>query len=280
MNTIFTENGALNESFDILDRFFDNLLEINYSEQTMICVKWNEDTEHRMPNGIRMILNDAVDFLINNVIVKEDGDVLLDSIKMVSEKTDSNEILRFHIKNRNGAEPLCVGEIICTGHSCWFGFNNTEKLKRKFSINSENYFEGKAESKVKIQTFGFFEVFVDGKAVLFRSKKAKELLALLVDRKGGYVSSNEAITYLWEDDVADEKTLSRYRKVAMRLNDTLKEYGIENIIENIDGQRRIVPENVSCDLYDYLSDRTKNGALFNGNYMLNYSWGEITLAGL
>ena len=36
-----------------------------------------------------------------------------------------------------------------------------------------------------IRTFGYFDVFVDGVPILFRSEKAKELLALLVDRRGG-----------------------------------------------------------------------------------------------
>ena len=35
-----------------------------------------------------------------------------------------------------------------------------------------------------IKTFGGFDVFVDGKQVHFSSEKAKEMLAVLVDKRG------------------------------------------------------------------------------------------------
>lgn len=54
------------------------------------------------------------------------------------------------------------------------------------------------EVRIFIRTFGYFDVFVNGSPILFRSEKAKELLALLVDRRGGYVSSSEAISILWK----------------------------------------------------------------------------------
>ena len=133
---------------------------------------------------------------------------------------------------------------------------------------------------VSIRTFGYFDVFVFGKPIAFRSEKAKELLALLVDRKGGFVSSEEAIGYLWPDETANTVTMSRYRKVALRLKNILIEYGVLDIIESVDGKRRIVPENVQCDLYDYLSGKKEFAQNFKGNYLTNYSWGEFTLGEL
>lgn len=133
---------------------------------------------------------------------------------------------------------------------------------------------------VSIRTFGYFDVFVGDRPIAFRNKKAKELFALLVDRRGGYVASEEAIGFLWEDEPANTVTLSRYRKVALRLKNTLEEYGISDIMESVDGKRRIVPEKVRCDLYDYLSGREEYAQLFKGSYLTNYSWGEITLGEL
>ena len=134
--------------------------------------------------------------------------------------------------------------------------------------------------KVQIRTFGYFDVFVDGKTIAFRNEKAKELLALLVDRRGGFISSSEAINFLWEDEPANKVTLARYRKVAMRLKNFLEEYGIEDIVETAGGQRRIVPEAVQCDLYDYLAQEDKKGGAFSGLYLSNYSWAETTLGEL
>lgn len=132
-------------------------------------------------------------------------------------------------------------------------------------------------ARVFIRTFGYFDVFVDGRPIAFRNEKSKELFALLTDRRGGFVSSEEAIAYLWEDEPANSVTLARYRKVALRLKNLLEEYGIPDIMESVNGKRRLVTEKVQCDLYDYLSGQEE---LFKGSYMTNYSWSEPTLAEL
>jgi PAS domain S-box-containing protein len=133
---------------------------------------------------------------------------------------------------------------------------------------------------VSIRTFGYFDVFVGDIPIAFRNKKSKELFALLVDRKGGFVTSDEAISFLWEDEPANALTLARYRKVALRLKSTLEEYGISDIVEAVDGKRRLVMDKVDCDLYNYLSGKEEYAQLFKGSYLTNYSWGEVTLGEL
>ncbi len=135
-------------------------------------------------------------------------------------------------------------------------------------------------NNVSIRTFGYFDVFVGENPIAFRNKKSKELFALLVDRKGGYVTSEEAISFLWEDEPVNTLTLSRYRKVALRLKSTLEEYGISEVVEVVDGKRRIVQDKVDCDLYNYLSGKEEYVQLFKGSYLTNYSWGETTLGEL
>ena len=134
------------------------------------------------------------------------------------------------------------------------------------------------EKRIYIRTFGYFDVFVDGQAIPFKVVKAKELLALLVDRRGGFLSAGDAISFLWEDEPANELTMSRYRKVAMRLKSILAEFGIENILESINGLRRVVPEKFDCDYYDYVSASPQSRGHFPGAYLTNYSWGESTLS--
>lgn len=150
-------------------------------------------------------------------------------------------------------------------------------VEGKVSVDKQSLPENRT---VSIRTFGYFDVFVGDSPIAFRNKKSKELFALLVDRKGGYVTSEEAISFLWEDEPANTLTLSRYRKVALRLKSTLEEYGISDIVEAVDGKRRIVMDKVECDLYNYLSGKEKYAQLFKGSYLTNYSWGETTLGEL
>lgn len=136
--------------------------------------------------------------------------------------------------------------------------NNSPRYVMLYSVDGTEQEEKKnlqENRSVSIRTFGYFDVFVGDKPIAFRNKKAKELFALLVDRKGGYVTSEEAISFLWEDEPVNTVTLSRYRKVALRLKNTLEEYGISDVIESVDGKRRIVQEKVQCDLYNYLTGK-------------------------
>ena len=166
---------------------------------------------------------------------------------------------------------------ICTTDE---GAANAPAYIMLYDITTESAPVIPADSAVYIRTFGYFDVFVNGKPIAFRNEKSKELFALLVDRRGGFVSSGEAISYLWENEPANSVTLARYRKVALRLKKLLEEYGIADIVESVDGKRRIVTERVGCDLYEYLSGDPKYMQLYKGSYLLNYSWGEITAASL
>lgn len=132
------------------------------------------------------------------------------------------------------------------------------------------------ESRIYIRTFGYFDIFVDGEAVPIPNAKAKELLALLVDRRGGYVTPSDIITALWETESVNKLTLARCRKAFMLLRNILKEYQLEDLIESKKGLRRINSNLVQCDLYNYLSGKPEYSHLFKGVYMMNYSWGELT----
>ena len=67
----------------------------------------------------------------------------------------------------------------------------------------------------------------------------------------------------------------------MRLLNELKEYGVADIVESSgNGSRRIVPERVGCDLFEYLAGKPEAAGSFKGAYLTSYSWGEFTLAEL
>ncbi len=136
--------------------------------------------------------------------------------------------------------------------------------------------DGSMAVSIKVRTFGYFDVFVNGVPVHFKSAKAKELLAVIVDRRGGYVSASDAISCLWEDENTNKKTLSRYRKVAMRLKNELTENNISDIVISNEGKRCINQDIIECDLYEYIKDKENCRDKFRGTYMLNYSWGEFT----
>jgi hypothetical protein len=134
--------------------------------------------------------------------------------------------------------------------------------------------------RVFARTFGHFDLFLDNTPITFSSAKEKELMALLIDRNGGTLSPSEAISYLWVDEPADERTSARYRKLAMGLKRTLEKYGIGDIIINHNGVRSIDTSAICCDYYELLAGNVKYRHAFHNTYMTDYSWSEETLATL
>ncbi|MEG1847941.1 MAG: response regulator [Lachnospiraceae bacterium] len=136
------------------------------------------------------------------------------------------------------------------------------------------------QKRVYFHTFGRFDMFVDEKLVSFTNAKAKELLALCVDRLGGNVSMEEAIDKLWEDRSYDRNVKSLYRKAIIYLNSLFKSLNLTGVFENGRGYCHINRQLVSCDYYSYLEhDRAAINA-FQEEYLFDYSWGEETLVKL
>ena len=130
------------------------------------------------------------------------------------------------------------------------------------------------------RTFGYFDLFTDGTPVVFSNYKEKELMALLIDRNGGTLSSADAIANLWEDAVLDDKTRARFRKLAMGLKQTLQNYGIDHILIINKGVRSIDTKAITCDYYELLAGNTQYVQSFHNSYMSDYPWAEQTLATL
>ncbi len=129
---------------------------------------------------------------------------------------------------------------------------------------------------VYIQTFGNFDIFVDGKLLKIKRKKAKELLAYLVDRKGASASVSELSGILWEDSLYDRNMKSRVNNVIAQLKEVLKEAGIDDIIVRGWNSIALDTQKVECDYYELIRGNVTREKEFMGEYMQNYSWAEAT----
>lgn len=128
--------------------------------------------------------------------------------------------------------------------------------------------------RICIQTIPSFSVSVDGVVLRFKRPKVEELLALLVDRGQGGITSGEAIASLWPNRPGDANTHALLRVTYKRLADTLTAMGIGDIIATA-GNRRFVREHlVECDLYRILAGDTQAAKRYAGEYLREYSWAE------
>jgi hypothetical protein len=124
----------------------------------------------------------------------------------------------------------------------------------------------KSDKRVRVQTFGNFEVFVDENPVLFTRSKTKELFAYLISRKGSLCANNEIVAVIWEDKDDLPALQSRFRNLVADL--IIKEWK----------HLAVVPDKLSCDFYEMLNGSTKAVNAYSGEFMSQYSWAEINSA--
>ncbi|MDO5345177.1 MAG: response regulator [Lachnospiraceae bacterium] len=142
-----------------------------------------------------------------------------------------------------------------------------KKVEKRYHIRSE--------PAVYFRTMPRFDLFVDGELVLITQKKVKELLALLVDFAGNSLTSEQAITYLWEDRPIDNHSKALLRVTAMRLRELLQQKKIDFILKEENGVRAIETSRVICDSYQMLAGIPEVIERYHGEYMVEYSWAEV-----
>ena len=154
---------------------------------------------------------------------------------------------------------------------------NREKLASEVEYALSGRNRGKA-SNVFAKTFGNFDLLVDGRPLVFKRSKSKELLAYLVDRHGGNVSRPEAFAVLWEDTFYDRAMQKQMDVVIRSLRSTLEEAGVGEIFEIQSGWMRILPERMDSDLFRFLDGNREAIQEYRGEYMSTYSWASQTEA--
>ena len=149
-----------------------------------------------------------------------------------------------------------------------------EKVKRELENLRRPIIEKK---KLKVQTFGNFEVYLDGKPIAFKYRRTKELFAYLVDRVGAMCTVGEIIGILFEDDSGRE---DYFQKLRRDLLSTLEEVGCADAIIHKRGMLGVVVTALQCDYYDYLNNKKTLETVYFGEYMSQYSFAEYTNAHL
>lgn len=138
----------------------------------------------------------------------------------------------------------------------------------------------KDDALIRVQCFGNFEVFRNGKMIRFSRSLSKEALAYLVDRRGAGCTVNEICSILWEDKETDVNRKSQCRVVLGALRKDLEAAGAGDVVVKIWNTWAVDTEKISCDYYDFLRGNKDAVNSFRGEYMAQYSWAEMTAVSL
>lgn len=127
-------------------------------------------------------------------------------------------------------------------------------------------------SHIRVQTFGGFEIYVDGQPVKFGRTKAKELFAYLIDRRGASVTTREACAALFEDDSGTR--MGYFRNILRELKNALQNAGVPEILERGFNSLAVAAEKIDCDYYRFLEGDPAAVNEYQNDYMPSYSWAE------
>ncbi len=128
---------------------------------------------------------------------------------------------------------------------------------------------------IEARTFGNFDLMTDGATVSFKRSKSKELLAYLIDRRGISVSRKEIAAVLFEDAPYDHSHQKYLDAIIRSLRDTLREYGIAEILQMENKGLRVVPEKINCDMYRFYDGDVRAIKAFRGEYLSSYEWANF-----
>ena len=154
---------------------------------------------------------------------------------------------------------------------------SAEDIRRELTFL---YGELPAPKRVRVQTFGGFEVFVDAKPLQFKRAKSKELLAYLIDRRGASATTGDICAALWEDAAGGGAQKSYLRTILTDLRAALQAAGAGEILRKGFDSLAIVPELLDCDSYRFLEGDPQAVNSYRHDYLSCYSWAEFSIAAL
>ena len=170
-----------------------------------------------------------------------------------------------------------VDSACCAGVTVESHRNALKAMKMcQIDILEEPDSEAASLKRVTVQTFGNFQVYIDGEPVQFSRSKSKELFAFLIDRRGGGVTNAEIAAILFEDKEYSRSIKNQVQTIISQLMEGLRRFGVEDIIVRQWNSLAIDTHKVKCDYFDFLEGKDNDMLPFAGEYMVNYSWAEYT----
>ena len=131
-----------------------------------------------------------------------------------------------------------------------------------------------------VRCFGSFEIFWEREPLHFARRKTRELVAYLIDREGALCTTEEIAGALWEDEMDMAAAKNRLRQLIMDLKQTLSAIGREDILVRRNKLLSVRTDRIPCDYYLMLAGDMQWLNAWNGEYMKQYSWAEMTVGRL
>jgi len=144
-------------------------------------------------------------------------------------------------------------------------------------------------AELKVLCFDKLRVIAGTADVKFRTEKAEELFAFLIDHRGRFVSRNKVIDSLWEDYEGD-RAITHFNTTLHYVKKALQQHGVKFHIEYDRGSYRLDIGGLDCDYYRFLNlleglqtvneinicEYEEAAGLYTGEYLSDreFAWAE------
>ena len=137
-------------------------------------------------------------------------------------------------------------------------------------IENAYFLSKRTENMIQATLIGSFSLSYNGKILKARNAKARELMALCLDHRGGIVTKEEAVDKLWPGREFDNNTKKLLNKAVNYIKDYMEARGINNFFYSTRAGCYINTEVVQCDYYEYI-DQQGTGKVPEG-YLKEFDW--------
>jgi len=131
--------------------------------------------------------------------------------------------------------------------------------------------------RLYVQTFGRFLVLQDGKPLPLTGK-AKEILALIITKRGKEISNETIYSTIWEGREYNNANMGVFYNAMRRLKTTLQKANCSELLNPTRHGQRVNTEMFDCDYYAWQDKRKDSENSFRGDFLLEYTWAEEILA--
>jgi len=151
-------------------------------------------------------------------------------------------------------------------------------VREKDIVQELSYVPKKEEApkdKLVVRCFGHFDIFWQGKPVVFQRQRSKELFAYLVDREGAACTSGEIALALWDEWTEKIVEQNRIRVLVNDIRTTLRQIGMEGVLTREHRHLAVRWDMIDCDYWKMLGGDIDAINSFHGEYMSDYSWADL-----
>lgn len=258
-------------------------------------------------------LNKLVKLLENSGLAEVKGKFLkpLDALEFLKENKADTVFLDIEMPDVNGMELSSriidlqegINIVFVTAYNQYaveaFHLNALDYLMKPVSVSRLNETLNKIlahkgigvhSGGLDIRCFGRFGVSAGGEQVKFRTEKAEELLALMIDKRGSFISRSEIIDTLWPDFDGD-RALIHFNTTLHYVRKALLQYSVRIPFTYDGGGYKFDMDGMNCDYLRFCTFVEKGkiaereniqqfeeaADLFTGEYLAGweYNWAAV-----